>query len=409
MLRWILSELWADRLRTGFVALGVLWGTLGLASLLAYGGEMARATHATSMYFGRDLLRVSGAATTRPFRGFAAGRPVRLEVGDEELIAALPGVRGAVLEYSSWGQTFRRGEARHTGTLVGTQPGFGDLRSKYAVPGGRFVSRRDVREERRVCFLGVRAAAALFGSADPVGLEIEILGTPFLVVGVGPNRVQISNYNGDDRDKVYIPDSTYRAATGARNPSFIIVGLEDADGVARVQASILGALGARRGFDPDDVAALDIQNYIKTQRMIGSILGGVRWLTAIVGVLGFLVAALGVANATWVRVEEKQREIGLAMALGATRAHVMAPPLAEASLVALGGGTLGLLIAAAVFGVLATLDVPLEAKAYLGTPLVSLSLGAAIVVLLAVIGAVSGWVPARRAARVDPMVVLREE
>jgi ABC-type antimicrobial peptide transport system permease subunit len=145
------------------------------------------------------------------------------------------------------------------------------------------------------------------------------------------------------------------------------------------------------------------------QSMIGTILGGNRMLTAVVGVLGFLVAALGVANATWVRVEEKRREIGLAVALGARRVHVMAPPLAEACVVAFGGGAIGLAIAAGVFGAAAGLDVPLEVRAYLGTPLVSLGLGAGIVGMLAVCGAISGWVPARRAARVDPMVVLREE
>jgi putative ABC transport system permease protein len=409
VLRWVLSELWSDRVRTGLVALGVLWGTLGLASLLAFGGEMLRATDETASRFGRDLLRVSGAATTRPWRGLAAGRPVRLEVGDEGALAALPDVRGAVLEHSWWGRTLRAGERRHTGTLVGTQPGFAELRSRRVLPGGRFLSARDVAEERRVCYLGSRAARALFDGADPVGREVEILGTPFLVVGVSPDEVQISNYNGDEREKVYVPDTTFRALTGLRNPSYVVVGLVDDSRVARVERDVYRTLGARRGFDPADEAALEIHDYVEMQSMIGTILGGNRMLTAVVGVLGFLVAALGVANATWVRVEEKRREIGLAVALGARRVHVMAPPLAEACVVAFGGGAIGLAIAAGVFGAAAGLDVPLEVRAYLGTPLVSLGLGAGIVGMLAVCGAISGWVPARRAARVDPMVVLREE
>ncbi|MEM9378761.1 MAG: ABC transporter permease [Planctomycetota bacterium] len=409
MIAWILSGLWADRVRTGLVALGVLWGTLGLASLLAFGGEMLRATGGTARNFGVDLVRVAGAATTRPSRGFPAGRSIRLAVGDEELLASLPSVRGAVLEHNDWGRTFRAGEARHTGTLVGTQPGFADLRSRRVRPGGRFLSARDEREERRVCYLGAFAARALFSSADPVGREVDILGTPFRVVGVGPDEVQMSNYNGDERNKVYVPASTYRALTGRRSPSFFVVGLVGPDAADGAKAEILGALGARYGFDPADAAALEIQDYTEIQRMIGAILGGNRALTALVGLFGFLVAALGVANATWVRVEETRREIGLAVALGARRRHVMAPPLVEASLVALVGGAIGLGLAAASFALAGLLDVPLEVRAYLGDPRVSLALGGGIVGLLAVAGALSGWIPARRAARVDPMVVLREE
>ncbi len=409
MLGWVLSELWADRLRTGLVALGVLWGTLGLAALLSFSGEMLRATRGTSMNFGEDLLRVSSASTTRPFRGSPGGRRVRLQVGDELAIAQLPGVRGAVIEHTSSGQNFLAGEARHTGTLVGTQPEFAQLRSREVLSGGRFLNLRDTDEARRVCYLGHRAARSLFERGPALGGTVEVRGLPFTVVGVGPERIQTSNYNGNEPDKVYIPDTTFRALTGVRYPTFVIIGLERAGEAAVVEGRIRAHLAMARGFDPADLAALDVHNYVEMQDTIETILGGNRMLTAAVGILGFLVAALGVANATWARVEEQRREIGLSMALGARRAQVMLPPLMEASLVAFGGGAIGLALAAGVFAVGARLDIPLEARAYLGTPLVSLGLGAAIVVLLVIAGAIAGWVPARRAAKLDPVVVLREE
>jgi putative ABC transport system permease protein len=317
-------------------------------------------------------------------------------------------VRDAVIEHSYGRIVFRAGTRRHTGGLSGVEAGFGELRSRHVVDGGRFLSRLDGRERRRVCYLGAGAAAALFGDQDALGQEVEALGSRFKVVGVGPGFIQMSNYNGRDSDKVYVPAATLRGLTGVRHGT-LVVGLEDASMSTEVRGAIYAALGARHGFDPADRAALGVQDYVALQERIGSIVAGNRILTAFVGVLGFLVAALGIANATWAHVEEKRREIALAMALGARRIHVMLPPLLEASLTAIVGGGLGLAIAAAVFAAAATLDVPAEVRAYLGTPSVSLPLGGLIVLLLTIAGMLSGWLPAQLAASVDPVEALRDE
>ena len=408
MIRWVLGELWTNRFRMGLVALGVLWGTLSLASLLAFGGEMARAISVTSSNFGVDLLRISGGSTTRPWQGRGPGQTIRLDVGDAADVRQVPGVRGAVIEHSHGQTVFRAGTARHTGGLSGVEAEFGLLRSRFVLDGGRFLSELDERDRRRVCYLGSGAAAGLFGDRDAIGQEIEVLGTRFKVVGVGPEFIQISDYNGRDSNKVYVPAATLRGLTGVRQGT-LVVGLEDASQSVEVQDAIYAALGAKRGFDPSDRAALQVQDYVVLQERIGSIVTGNRVLTAFVGVLGFLVAALGIANATWAHVEEKRREIALAMALGARRVHVMLPPLMEASLTAIVGGGLGLAIAAVVFAAAATLDVPAEARAYLGTPSVSLPLGALIVLLLTVAGMLSGWLPAKLAASVNPVEALRDE
>ncbi len=408
MIRWVLGELWSNRLRMGIVALGVLWGTLSLASLLAFGGEMTRAVSGTSQNFGSDLLRVTGGSTTRPWQGRGPGQRVRLGAEDAATVRRLPGVRDAVIEHS-YGQTiFRAGTLRHTGGLSGVEASFGVLRSRHVAAGGRFLSPLDARDRRRVCYLGSNAAAELFGDRDPVGQDLEALGTRFLVVGVGPEFAQLSDYNGRDKNKVYVPDTTLRGLTGVRYGT-LVVGLENASDATRVQEAIYGVLGGVHGFDPGDRAALQVQDYIALQRRVNSIVTGNRVLTAFVGVLGFFVAALGIANATWAHVEEKRREIALAMALGARRMHVMLPPLLEASLTALVGGGLGLVIAAVIFAVAATVDVPTEVRAFLGTPQVSLPLGGLIVLLLTLTGIVSGWLPARLAASVDPVEALRDE
>lgn len=129
----LFAELWAERGRVGLVALGVLWGTLGLGMLLAFGRAMGAATNATADSFGTGLLRIGGAATSRPFEGLPAGRPIRLRAEDADALAALPGVRGAAHEYSlGGGLPVQVGEVRRNVPLAGAGPGFGALRNHHA-------------------------------------------------------------------------------------------------------------------------------------------------------------------------------------------------------------------------------------------------------------------------------------
>ncbi|MEM8712055.1 MAG: ABC transporter permease [Planctomycetota bacterium] len=408
-MRWVLAELWGDRARMGLVALGVLWGTLGMATLLAFGSEMVRATTQTTANFGVDLLRVFGGTTSLPFQGLSAGRRIRLELEDVERVANCDGVRGAAWEEHRSSVITRRGDRRHSGGVVGTQAGFADLRPRVPMNSeSRFLSERDELEERLVCYLGHEAARALFGDDPAVGETVEILGTPLIVVGVGAKRIQISSYNGRDDEKIYLPIATFRRVCG-RGSRSIVVGLESGDGADRGVAAVRATLGDEHGFDVKDEMAVTVFSYQELQNRIGSILGGNRALTAVVAVLGFLVSLLGVANATWARVEERRREIGLAMALGARRFDVMLPPLMEAAITSLVGGLLGLSAAGLVLSVAAGLDLPAELRAYLGAPIVSLSLGAAIVLGLTLSGVLTGWWPARRAASVQPIEVLRDE
>lgn len=405
-----LRELWDERRRVFWVALGVAWGTLSLTLLVAFGASFVQATHGTMDHFGRGLLRISGGSTTKAFRGSPAGRPIPLRAEDADLLRALPGVAAVEVECSSGGgNPVRRGAVQVNVPLSGTGPGFRDIRGMVPQQGGRFLNRTDFKQRRRVCFLGHRTKERLFGAEDAVGATIEIHGSPFLVVGVRKPNITISNYNGDDRDKVAIPYTSFLDLRGWDGPSHLFVKVREREEREQVLQDIYRVLGARAGFDPSDEEALFVQDYMDIVDMIDGMLDGNRIFNGLVGLFGLLVAVLGVMNVMYVLVEERRREIGVRMAIGARTADILKERLTEAFAITLSGGLLGILLCALLF--LGIDAIPLEAdvRAYIGYPKVSYGLAALVILILTAAGAVAGWFPARRAAALDPVEILREE
>lgn len=406
----LLSELWSERARVGLVACGVLWGTLSLGLLLAFGTSMSSATSATADQFGVGLLRIQGNATTRSMNGMPAGRSIRLSPGDELPLAAIPGVRRTAYEYSMGGGALVEyaGNQRSV-SVAGVSPGFGDLRAHIAQTGGRFLNPIDHAEARKVCFLGHRLAERLFGNEEAVGKTLSLDGQPFQVVGVGPPRITPSNYNGEDRDKLSIPASAFREAFGWRYASFLWVGLQSGANKAQVFAEVYRRLGDRLRFGPEDRDALSIQDYAEIRAMLEGIIAGNRIFTLIVGILGLFVAVVGVTNVMLALVEERTREFGVQLAIGAQPRLLAMERILEGVLITAVGGAAGLAACAGLLAVLARFPMPIEVQAYLGQPQLHVGLSLAVLLALVVSGALAGWLPARQAIRLQPADVLRDE
>ena len=410
-----LRELWAERARVGLVVLGVVWGTLSLTLLFAFGESFVDSTTQTAQNFGSALLRVGEGATTLPYRGLQAGRWIdRFPEDADAVLAAVPGVKAVALEaIGSSSNPLEYGDARMNVRVCGVTPVFGELRKHRPQPGGRFLNERDEAEHRRVVFLGNRTAARLFDDAAPVGETVEVWGVSFTVIGVLRPRVTTSSYSGEDRDKLYMPLSTFHDLFGRRDVSYLIVQFVDPGSGPEdrrpVVDGVFATLAGRYGIHPRDREAVWMYDHVEIQEMIDLILDGNRVFLDVVGVIGLLVALVGVANVTYVMVEERRREIGIQMALGARPRSVAAARLLEGLLVTLTGGVIGVAATAMLLWLLNRVELGFEVRGYLGYPAVSLQVGATVVALLVLGGALAGWWPARRAAALDPVVALREE
>ena len=327
----LLRELWAERGRISLVVLGVVWGTLSLSLLLAVGGELVAATTETSRSFGTGLLRFGTGATTMSHGGMPAGRTIQLVPEDAEAVrVAVPGVRAVAVEYIRGGANdLRFGDRLLNVVMCGCDPGFGNLRRYLPQPGGRFINERDQAEHRRVVFLGNRTKERLFGAEPAVGRSVELRGVHLLVIGVLKPKITTSSYTAEDRDKVVIPASTFRDLMGWRSISNLFVRVEDPPRRQPVIDAVYGVLAARHGFHPADRDAVRMGDYVEIEEMVDLIVDGNRIFMICVGVLGLLVAIVGVANVMYVMVEERRCEIGVQMALGARPRDVALERLGE--------------------------------------------------------------------------------
>ena len=409
-LRQRLRDLAADRGRTILVVLGVVWGTLSLTVVLSFGSGFNAAMLGAMRSSGRDYLLLWSGATTRPHAGLPAGRGIGLMPEDARLIeTSVPGVRDVSAEFIWFGSTLEFQGRRINAGVHGVNVCYGDLRSIRPEPGGRFLNERDGAEKRRVVFLGHNVKDSLFGNSPAIGQTVHIWGLPFTVIGVLRPKVTLSGYEGYDRDKVFMPIETFRAITGWRYANYLVVGLNSPEADAQAIPGIYRLLAAQRGFDPEDHAAVTLHNQVAYDRQTRAILGGTRVLMGIVGCLGLLVSLIGVGNVLYVVVEERRKETGVQMALGAKPAAVLAGFLGEGLLLTLAGGALGLAGSMVILKLFEWVPLGDEARGYLGRPEVSAVTAIVVTLILSAAGCLASLFPARRAAAANPVDSLREE
>ena len=395
--------------RIALTVLAISWGTLSIVLLLSFGEGMKRSFHKGSRGMGEGIGVVWPGATTRAFMGLPSGRPINFTDEDVDLIRVrVPEIEAVSTEYSR-----RIGLTAGTTTVNarvrGVDPEFGALRNLIPQPGGRFLDEPDLREKRRVAFLGEELARDLFGREDVVGKTVQINQATFVVVGVMQTKIMMGMYSGPDKNQATIPATTFKSMfSDAKLNNFIYkpVSLELGD---QAKAEIYRVLSRKYHFDPEDTRSLGIWDTRENQRITGNIALGIQMFLGIIGVLTLLVGGMGVANIMYAVVKERTREIGVKMALGAKVRQVMAPFVIEALLMTVIGGILGTVVSLGLIFLVAALPLKGEALEFLGKPTFSPAIAAATAIVLGTIGTAAGYFPARRAASIHPAVSLRYE
>jgi putative ABC transport system permease protein len=414
MFKTLIAEFWADlraqKTRALLTIFAVMWGTLTVVLLLAFGEGLKRAVVRGTLGAGNEIFMIFGGETSRAHDGLPKGRRIRLVEEDLALIETVRGVDLVSPSYGRGGVTLEAGAVRTTSFMEGVHPAFEELRTMYPTAGGRFLNAHDEAMKRRVVFLGDSIARRLFPGESAVGRTLTIDGLPFTVVGTMQKKLQTGMNNGPDADRVIIPASVFRTVYGNRYVSQLLVRPRSAAEAEAVKAGIYEVLSRKYRFHPADRRALGIWDMVEELRMSRLITGGIQIFLGIVGALTLLVAGVGVANIMYVVVRERTREIGVRRALGARRHHIVGQVVFEALALALSGGLAGLLLAAAiVLGVDAIPDTGNMAMEFLANPKLSWQIGLATVAILCTVGLLAGVFPARRAARLDPVEALRYE
>jgi len=405
-----IGDLKAQKLRASLTMGAITWGTIAVVLLLAFGEGLKRTAVRGTQNAGDRMFMVYGGETSKVFQGLPKGRQVNLVEADLDLIRRdIPEVDLVSPSYGKWGTKLEVGDHKTTTYMEGVYPAFSDMRRMFPASGGRFLDARDLDAKRRVVFLGESLAVRLFGVQDPVGRTVSLDDLPFTVIGVMQNKLQTSMNNGPDDFRAIIPASTYRTIYGNTRVNHLLVRPRDIEQAPYVKRRLYEVLGHRYKFDPKDERALGMWDLVEDVKETQRIVLGIQIFLGVVGGFTLLVAGVGVANIMYVVAQERTREIGIKLAVGARKTHIVSQFVFEALLLALSGGTVGLVFSALVVAGANRLPKGSMAMEFLTRPVLSWPIGLVTVGILALIGLLAGVFPARRAAGVSPVESLRYE
>jgi putative ABC transport system permease protein len=402
-LRALLRDVRHQKLRTALTLFGITWGTVSVALLVAFGEGLEKHIKKSQHGLGENIVIAFPSRTSLPFNGLGKGRPIRLSLEDiDELRRQIPEADFAG-EFERNRSAFRRERVRLTPEISANNPIFAVMRNIVPAAGGRYVDDLDLDRRRRVVFLGDKLKRDLFGEEDAVGRTVMIDSVPFLVVGVMERKEQDSSYSGRDQDKAFIPDSTYRGLFSERYIAQFIFQARDPKATPGVSRRVYEVLARRHKFDPDDKEAIGMWDTTEGEKFFAVFFGTFRAFLGIIGSFTLIVGGIGVSNIMYVIVEERTREIGIKLAVGAKPRTIQAQFLLETLLLTGAGGLLGFGFTLAVLWVFPLLGL----QEFVGTPEASPLVILVTAALLGAIGLVAGHFPARRASLLDPVQALK--
>ncbi|HWB04770.1 MAG TPA: ABC transporter permease [Verrucomicrobiales bacterium] len=400
-----LREIRRNLMRAFLTVLGIVIGVAAVITMVTLGRGATESVRQTFTSLGTNVL------TLRPGQGFGGrssstpgvpGIPLFNEMDVRSISEQVPGVRSVAPVVNTQVPTIYRQRSRNT-SIQGTTPEYFDI-GNWKLADGRFFTHRDVRDGSAVCVIGQTVRRELFGDEDPIGQKLRLRDASFMVIGLLAPKGQ-GGFGNDQDDNIMAPmTALQRRLTGRTSVQSIntvmIAGEEDYPTTSIVADTTL-LMRERRNLRENEENNFSV---FDSRQLADALSSSTKVMTTLLGAVAgvsLLVGGIGIMNIMLVSVTERTREIGIRLAIGARAREVLMQFLVEAVTLSCAGGLTGMLLAyglchflANVIGVAFIFDMNINIISF---------------IFSAAIGILFGFMPARRAAALDPIEALRHE
>lgn len=411
----IFATIKKNKMRTFLTGFSVAWGIFMLMILLGAGNGLSNGVSENFMRDAVNAMWLWSGRTSIPYKGMQENRQIQLTNADYDIIKDLEGIEYTSGRYYIGGNKFSYGNEYGDYTAITCHPDLKEVESIDLVE-GRFINQVDLNQSRKSVVLGKDIYDALFKDKEAIGEYIRVNNIPFKVVGI------CKEGGGTRHRNAYIPVTTGQKVFNGSNRLHnfaLTINAETLEESQAIEKRVRETLARKHKFDPKDESALGSYNKLEDVIQTMKIFQAIDIFIWIIGIGTLIAGVVGVSNIMLIVVKERTKEIGIRKAIGASPASVIGLILLESVLITTIAGYIGLVLGT---GLMEGINYFVEqqyavsaatnggnGETLFRNPTVDINVALMATGLLIFAGAVAGYIPAKRAARIKPIVALRDE
>jgi len=413
------QEIWQtiarNKVRSIFTAFGVFWGILMLTILLGAGNGLENGMMDSIKGFATNSCFFYSEATTVPYHGFKKGRNWNMHNSDIKVILGnckdIKYLAPMLFGGGGGENNTVRGDKAGTFRVRGCYPDYAKVEEQEII-WGRYINDVDVKDVRKVCFIGKNVYEKLFTKGEnPLGQVIRSNGIYYSVIGVGSGMSQVQ-IGGRSDDMVILPFSTMQRAYNQGDIiHFMAATAKDGHDAKLLEAEIKNILKTQNNIAPDDERAVGSFNIGEQFKMFSYLFLGIKILIWIVGIGTLLAGAIGVSNIMLVSVRERTKEIGIRRALGAKPFDIISQIMNESLVLTTIAGFMGLSLGVGILSLFDNIinNMPEGSNIFIKNIIINFNVALSASFILILMGLLAGLLPAQRAMKIKAIEALSEE